>query len=65
MYFLFVLLPDDLPINFNKNKHYPHMNVVEKDKLEWTKDLPPMKDTLMVYIFCILSTLFNVITVII
>ena len=32
-----------LPINPNEAKQWLHMNVVEKEKLEWMKELPPLK----------------------
>lgn len=31
-----------LPINPNEAKQWLHMDVIEKDKLEWMKNLPPM-----------------------
>lgn len=32
-----------LPINPDEAKQWLHMNIVEKDKLEWMKDLPPAR----------------------
>lgn len=36
-------LLDTLPINPNEAKQWLHMDVVEKDKLEWMKELPPVR----------------------
>lgn len=33
-----------LPIDPNEAKQWLHMNVVEKEKLEWMKELPPVKN---------------------